>query len=106
MPLCNSQPGLSDRFLYYGDTAGVTVLFQHGQAEQALSGPRDVPVTTLTLLCIPTDRPKRLTRCSFALPDTLHAHVFFVRLGVDTQEAAIFLLQRVAVGEQTLIGLL
>ena len=63
-------------------------------------------VATLTLLCIPSDRPLRLTEFLFALPDNLHARVFFVRLGVDAQQAAMFFLLRVAVGEQTLIRLL
>jgi hypothetical protein len=48
---------------------------------------------------LPSDRPVRLTRFLFAQTDNLRAHVFFVRLGVDTQQAAIFFLQRVAVGE-------
>ena len=51
-------------------------------------------------------QPGRLTRCLFALPGNLHARVFFVRLGVDTQQTAIFFLQRVAMGKQTLIRLL
>jgi hypothetical protein len=51
-------------------------------------------------------QPGRLTSCLFALPKNLQARVFFVRLGVDTQQTAIFFVQRVAMGEQTLIRLL
>ena len=57
------------------------------------------------LFSIAFRQPGRLTRCLFGLPDNLHARVFFVRLDVGTQQAAIFFLQRVAVGEQTLIRL-
>ena len=66
--------------------------------------PRCWQPALVVLNCLPAARA--LDEVLFALPDTLHARVFFVRLGVDTQQAAIFFLQRVAVGEQTLIRLL